>query len=302
MIPTLSGNEIVPVGSEHDAAFFVRLLTWVEGGCLAYVNPRSPRLLASLGRALARTDTALAAFDHHAAHRTMHWDLRNASMAGRHVGLLTDSQRRLIGPTFEAWERLDWRDLPASVIHGDANDYNVLVDPAGARVTSILDFGDMVHTATVCDLAIALAYVMLDQQDPIAAAAEVVRAYHRERPLISAEIDALYTLTATRLAMSVCYCAWQASQAPQNEYLNISNGPAWALLERLAGMPAGWPREVFRRACAPESTCSRHVANISDHRSASPIANRCTSSAAGARICTIRTDGCFSIALTMWRT
>ena len=57
------------------------------------------------------------------------------------------------------------------MIHGDANDYNILVDAAGARVTSILDFGDMVHTATVCDLAIALAYVMLDKQDPIAAAA-----------------------------------------------------------------------------------------------------------------------------------
>ena len=142
------------------------------------------------------------------------------------------------------------------MIHGDANDYNILVDEAGTKVASILDFGDMVHTATVCDLAIALAYVMLDKQDPIAAAVEVVAAYHRRRPLAGPEIDALYTLTATRLAMSVCYCAWQTRQNPHNEYLAISNRPAWALLERLAAMPADWPREVFRRACGAAARTS----------------------------------------------
>ena len=65
------------------------------------------------------------------------------------------------------------------MIYNDANDYNVLVDAAGTRVVSLLDLGDVVHSAAVCDLAIAIAYVMLDKQDPIAAAAEVVAGYHR---------------------------------------------------------------------------------------------------------------------------
>ena len=43
------------------------------------------------------------------------------------------------------------------------------------------------------------------------------------------------------------------ARRPRIEYLNISNRPAWALLERLAQFPAGWPREVFRRACRDES-------------------------------------------------
>ena len=51
----------------------------------------------------------------------------------------------------------------------------------------------MVHSATVCDLAIAIAYAMLDKHDPIAAAAEVVAGYHQVRPLSEAETDALYT-------------------------------------------------------------------------------------------------------------
>src|SRR6202035_4468186 len=107
------------------------------------------------------------------------------------------------------------------------------VEETGTRVTSLLDFGDIVYSATVCNLAIALAYVMLDEQDPIAAAAQVVAAYHETRRLTGPEIDALYTLAAARLAMSVCYCAWQARKAPDNHYLNISNRPAWELIERL---------------------------------------------------------------------
>ncbi len=254
VVPTASGNDIAPIGSADGAAYFVRLLSWVEGACFAEVKPHRPELLASLGRGLARTDLALAGFAHHAAHRTLYWDLRQARMAQRHLELLQAAQRRIVEPIFDAWQMVDWAALPSGVIHGDANDYNILVDAVGQRVVSVLDFGDMVDTATVCDLAIALAYTMLDEQDPIAAAAEVVAAYHRTRPLSETEIGALFTLAATRLAMSVCYCAWQARRAPGNEYLKISNRPAWALLERLAAMPQGWATEVFRRACGARAT------------------------------------------------
>src|SRR5581483_7234638 len=108
---------------------------------------------------------------------------------------------------------------------------------------------DVVHSATVCDLAIAIAYAMLDKQDPIAAAAEVLAGYHAVRPLSLPEVDALYPLTAARLCASVCYAAKQLGDAPANDYLNISNRPAWALLEKLAAYPQDWPTEVFRRVC-----------------------------------------------------
>ncbi len=229
---------------------YVRLQTWVYGACLAAVQPHDPELLASLGRALAQTDNALQSFFHPAAHRTFYWDLAQAPLARRHLPLLPAARRALVEPLLDAWDRIPWGSLPASVIYGDANDYNVLV--TGGRVTTLLDFGDMVQTATVCDLAIALAYVMLSKPDPIAAAALVVAAYHSVRALTAAEFDALFPLAAARLAMSVCYAAWQHAEAPQNEYLNISNAPAWALIEKLAELPPGWPTEVFHHVCQPE--------------------------------------------------
>jgi 4-aminobutyrate aminotransferase-like enzyme/Ser/Thr protein kinase RdoA (MazF antagonist) len=249
VIAALSGLEVVPVPDRDGAAYFVRLLTWVDGVPMASVQPHTPALLRSLGAALARVDCALAGFSHRAAHRELYWDLRHASKAWQHADLLPAGRWRLLQPFIREWEQFDWDRLPASVIYNDANDYNVLVDPAGTRVVSFLDMGDAVHSATVCDLAIALAYVMLGKQDPIAAAAEVVAGYHQVRPLSQAEVDALYTLAGTRLAASVCNAAYQSSLAPDNEYLKISNRPAWELLETLDLFPIGWAGEVFQRAC-----------------------------------------------------
>ncbi len=244
VLPARSGAAIA-----HYGGYFVRMLSWVDGVCLAESKPVGLTVLRSLGAGLARMDLALRDFVHPAAHRTLHWDIRQADLALPHLQLLSRWQRSIVGPIFDAWQQVDWGLLPVSVIHGDANDYNVLTDGEGKRVVSILDFGDVVHSATVCNLAVALAYAMLGEANPIAAAAEVTAAYHQVRPLRDAEIGVLFTLAATRLAMSVCNCEWQAREAPRNDYLRISNTAAWAMLEKIAAMPAEWPVEVFRRAC-----------------------------------------------------
>ncbi len=262
VIAARSDESMVPV-----AGHFVRLLTWVEGDCIAHIRPRSAQLLSSLGGSLARVDAALEQFVHPAAHRQFHWDLRQAAMARPYLALLPAAGRRIVEPFLDACQRLDWNELRSSVIYGDANDHNILVDGAGERVVSFLDFGDMVHSATVCDLAVALAYVMLEERQPVAVAAQVVAAYHATRSLTAPEIDALYTLAVARLCLSVCYSAYQARRAPDNPYLHISEAPAWALLERLAAMPAGWADEVFRRACLPGSV-SRTAADLGARRRA----------------------------------
>jgi len=265
LVAAQSGLEITPVAGEDEAAYFVRLLTWVEGVPMATVQPHSAGLLRSMGAGLARMQEALQDFQHPAAKRILYWDLRRASMAWRHLDLIPEPRRRLLQPFVDGWHSLDWDRLPPSVIYNDANDYNVLVDAAGTRVVSFLDLGDVVHTATVCDLAIAIAYAMLDKQDPIAAAAEVVRGYHEIRPLSEAEADALYTLAAARLCASVCYAANQIRQAPGNQYLYISNRPAWELLGKLASFPQGWPGEVFRRVCR-YSKGARTAASLMESR------------------------------------
>eukprot|EP01051_Picozoa_sp_SAG22_P000740 SAG22_NODE_23_length_31399_cov_35.631313_9_plen_191_part_00 len=114
--------------------------------------------------------------------------------------------------------------LPRQVVHGDANDYNVLIAPAalGPELAGpadcagigVLDFGDMVETATVCNLAVALAYACMEKDDPLSAAADIVAAYHAVNPLSPAELAVLWVLLGARNVQSVSSKAPSFSCAP----------------------------------------------------------------------------------------
>ena len=85
-----TGEDIATIKGENGDEHFVRLLTWLDGVCLAQAEPHDRKLLSSLGRALAQMDAALADFSHPAAHRSFYWDLRNAAMARELIGLLPE--------------------------------------------------------------------------------------------------------------------------------------------------------------------------------------------------------------------
>ena len=55
-------------------------------------------------------------------------------------------------------------------------------------MAGLLDFGDMHHGLLVAEPAIAAAYALLGEADPLAAMAAVVSGYHAALPLEEAEI------------------------------------------------------------------------------------------------------------------
>ena len=205
-------------GVEVKSNHFMRLMTYLPGVPLSEMNPHSSVLLRDLGRKLGQLDRALADFDHPAVHRDFHWDLANGNRVVSEYGELienTDLREVVLSCRFELKT-----DLRRSVIHGDANDYNVLVD--SDRVTGLIDFGDIVYSWTIGNLAIAVAYVVLGKDDPWAAAAHVVEGYTEEFELFDKELAVLWELVRLRWAMSACLAAYQQRHRPENEYLNIS--------------------------------------------------------------------------------
>lgn len=212
VVPALSGERIEVV-----AGHFVRVLTYLPGTPLATVEVQTDASLYELGRKLGQLSRALVGFDHPGAHRVFYWDLRNGPEIIRDYGpeIRADWLRQLV---FSFREPVG--DLRCSVVHGDANDYNVLVE--GERVVGLIDFGDIVYSYTVGDLAIAVAYVVLGKDDPYAAAAPVIEGYRSEFELQREELEALWPLVRRRLCMSVCIAAHQQAQQPDNEYLGIS--------------------------------------------------------------------------------
>lgn len=225
-LASVSGEEIVSIENH-----FVRLVDYLPGLPLAQVQPQSPELLHDLGRKLGQVDQALSDFDHPAVHRDFHWDLANGNrIVDEFASLIEDDKLRAL--VLQCRVRING-DLRQSVIHGDANDYNVVVDPERMIVTGLLDFGDMIYSYTVGELAIALAYVVLDKDDPRAAAREVIEGYTSEFRLHDEELELLWPLVRLRLAMSVCLAAYQLRQQPENEYLRISQRSIEASLPRL---------------------------------------------------------------------
>jgi 4-aminobutyrate aminotransferase-like enzyme/Ser/Thr protein kinase RdoA (MazF antagonist) len=235
------GNAVGPDGAHH----LVRLLRYVPGVPLATVRHHSATLLHEVGALMGSMARALGGFVHPAAHRDLRWDLRVARQ------VITDCTAAVTQPDRRGWvEHLlaifDHDAAPllpglrTSVIHNDGNDYNVLVSPADPadplrprRVTGIVDFGDLVHSYTVADVAVAAAYAMLRKRDPLAAASHVVRGYAAAYPLQDDELAALFPLICLRLCLSAVLAAHQRAQAPANAYLSISEAPVWALLQRL---------------------------------------------------------------------
>ena len=279
--PTRSGALLSEVRSAFGMRHFVWMVDWLPGVALGDLKRHSPELLRDLGRRVGRIDRALADFDHPAIHRDFHWDLANGlSVVRENASLITDAETRRLVVKFAAeFERDVAPLLPRlrkSAIHNDANDYNVIVRAGaddlrtknggvagqsvigqsvigqsviGQSVIGLIDFGDMVHSFTVADLAVAIAYAILNKSDPLAAAAEVVKGYHAEYALTEDEIAALFGLTRLRLCMSACIGASQRRQRPNDDYLDISQQPIREALPRLAQIHPRFAEAVFRRAC-----------------------------------------------------
>jgi 4-aminobutyrate aminotransferase-like enzyme/Ser/Thr protein kinase RdoA (MazF antagonist) len=259
VVPTTGGALVGTVTAANGRRHRVWAVTRLNGVLLSTVHHRSPALLDDFGARVGALSRALTAFDHPAIHRDFHWDLANGTrVIAEHRSLVTGE----IGATidtlvarFDAEAAPRLASLRRSAVHNDLNDNNVLVaadGPLHARhqqLSGILDFGDMVFGYTVADLAVACAYVMLGAPDPLAAAASVVRGYHRAFPLDEDELSALFGLMVLRLCMSACLAAHQQRQDPHNAYLDVSQAAIRTTLPGLASVPFALAHAVFRDAC-----------------------------------------------------
>jgi len=253
VVPTPSGNlftrQILEGGSER----LVWLLTFVPGTTLAEVQPHAPELLASLGRFVGEIGKALVDFSHPGTLRELKWDLSRTAWARNYLSCVRDAKRRdLAARCLDAASALDFGKLRRSVIYGDANDHNVLVSPAWPqprKVVSVIDFGDMHFGLTVAEPAIAAAYALLTDEQPLRSAAVVLAAYHEVFPLNEAEIAAFFPLMCARLAVSVVNAAHRQSLIPDDPYVTVTEGAAWTALERLATVHPRLAHYTFRSAC-----------------------------------------------------
>ena len=251
-VPTSSGNKSFPIEVDGNPARRARLLTWVEGTPWTDAPIRDDAALERCGQTFGEIAVALGTIPAEVAalgHRTHRWDLANAASYAERINLVDDpARRRLLYEVFAGYTALyepQANALPQGLIHGDLNDSNLYVEDG--ELVGVIDFGDVLWNPMIADLAIALAYLCLDYDDPFPPINRIVRGYHIARPLVTAEVELLWPLICTRLATSVLIAAERRRIDPDRAAWFVTETAAWAMLQRY-GMrsPAAAADDVAR--------------------------------------------------------
>ncbi len=290
IMPTVDGEEIVVT-----AGHAIRLITFVEGEPMHGPGELDDVRLQTFGRLAAHNVLALAAVDIPGAHRVTQWDPRHAAevVAGLR-GDLDDDDLLVITDQVLAQSAaaLDpfRASLPRQVIHGDLSDFNVVgrrdraagplgrrdraAGPLGRRdraarltPTGIIDFGDVVHTWRVAELAIlATGLVGRSASDPLRAVVEVTRGFSEIVALDDDELDAAWGVVLARAASLAVSDAQQVAIEPGNAYARHALDVDRAILDAVARIPPELARTSIRLAAgrAPDPRWARVRARLAE--------------------------------------
>ncbi|MDP2773129.1 MAG: aminotransferase class III-fold pyridoxal phosphate-dependent enzyme [Nocardioides sp.] len=213
VVPTLDGRPWVQLTGRDGRHSFAWVQTWLEGR-----HPEPAELdaahLREWGRTSARLGRALRGFAHPAATHPIAWDVKRLPQLRPWLSAVAADRRPAIEAVLDRFEQRIVPALPrlrAQVVHNDLAPTNVLVDDRLA-VTGITDFGDMTHTALVCDLAVAAADVLSGRAGVVDLASEVVAGYHAVTSLEPEELALVADLMAGRYAATVLITAWRTRE------------------------------------------------------------------------------------------
>jgi len=233
VVPNINGDTMTKVNG-----FDVRLLTFIEGVILVD-SERNSKLNYSIGKVLGQFSKAVQSFPHPVLEKpTDYWNLDNVMACKAFLQDVNGKEiRSLIEKFYKHYEanvRPKIKNLHKGIVHGDANEQNLLVaedDPS--KIVSLIDFGDLQKATHINDLAIALAYSLLDVKDIDSTAREIINGYQEEFNIEDDEFDVLFDLVAMRLISSIILTSNRAKQFPENLYILTSQKPAKILLKKL---------------------------------------------------------------------
>jgi 4-aminobutyrate aminotransferase-like enzyme len=236
--PAVDGDFHPWIEGADGRRFQVRLIDFMPGRMLA-ADAFDEAMLFGYGACVARVGRAMRGFFHPAAHRVILWDVRHAPKLR---GLLPEIEHPdAVELVTRALDRFDERVAPlfdrlrAQVIHDDMTIDNVLFDEDGAP-SGIVDFGDMSHTALICDLTSAFDTLLVKRDDPYDTTDAMIRGYASVTPLEEEELAVLPDVLAARSAAAVTITAWRLKRYPENaDYISGWEAGARRVLELLDG-------------------------------------------------------------------
>ena len=275
--PSQGGAAYRPTAAGRDGPHFVRMFERRHGRKVTDGATLGDGAIKAYGTTLAQLGRALRGYFHPAAGRELLWDTKHAPRLREHLPSIADgAQRALVERVLDRYqERLApaWPHLRAQVVHGDMALDNVLLDDRG-RVSGIVDFGDMVHTALLADVAAAMASALRGRPDGdvFRSARLFLDGYASVTPLEPLESELVCDALLARLATIVTISAWRVRRYPENAaYIQSWDAGSWALLGQLAD--AGFDRAAAEFG-APARAVHSHRLEERRNRVLGPAATR----------------------------
>jgi 4-aminobutyrate aminotransferase-like enzyme/Ser/Thr protein kinase RdoA (MazF antagonist) len=211
VLPSVEGLEMVALpGGE-----VVRMLTYLPGSHLRPTDLTSEGLY-QMGRISARLGHALRGFFDPAADQSILWNPRRVGDVRPLLSWVPDSRRPLVERALDRSEPSVVGALPAlrsQVIHNDLSFSNLTFE-GPSKVSGILDFGDMCHTALVSDLAVTCESI-LEVPAGFDALAIVASGFQAVTPLEPEEVELIPDLLLARWATLIAVSAWRGVAFPE---------------------------------------------------------------------------------------
>lgn len=232
---------------QGDFYFGARLFSFIEGVTLQDI-PCTIDHFQQLGTMLATFTLSMKDFYHASFTRVHAWDLKQFDSVVPFIEAVEEEEIQTIilavhaefsGPLRSDAEHFRW-----SVIQGDCNGANIIVDPSSKQVIGLIDFGDAVYTWTLNDIATAMCYALLtelgkeNEANKYKILEVLFKSYTHIFPLNAYEVKHLKTLVCVRLSLSTAIGAYSIQQNPEDEYLKLHAIPAKKALEFVWNAPS----------------------------------------------------------------
>jgi len=135
-----------------------RMLSFIDGEFLGDVA-HSKKLFNSFGCFLAKMNLKLQSYNHYTIQaRQINWDIQYLNLNKEYIADIDNAKDRSVVQYF--FQQFEENVIPAipklrkCIIHNDANEWNVLC--ANGKVSGIIDFGDLVYSPLINELAVAI--------------------------------------------------------------------------------------------------------------------------------------------------
>lgn len=251
--PTRQGALSTRVAHPSDSEHAAHMITHLQGVQFGSVDAGQAAYRAA-GAQAGQAAQALSGFFHPSAGHALFWDIRHIETFAHHAAKIRNrAQAKAVAdmiPYFCSDVKPALARLRAQLIHHDTNPTNVLVDPdQPARMTGLVDFGDLLHGSIAQDVAVAAMELATESDTVLEDAAAVIAGYDSVFALQEDEVDLVYDLMVARAGLGLLIGATRqehgVTSAEDQDYEEMYS----AALDTLLDAGRDTARDAFRAAC-----------------------------------------------------